>query len=838
MTYQEYMNLLKDKVIETLSNGINPWQPTWDVARNGISNRPYNGINSIMLSASSFFKFGGETRWYSFDQAHKVGSIVKKGEKATPLFFFEDKVVSVVKDEDGNPVKNEDGTVKTELKKVKPFFKVYNVFNAQQLDPVPKVKEFKRAGDDKRNEELGDRIITDSPVPINYKAIPMAFYDPKQDSITVPPKSMYTMNPDEFYSTVFHEMAHSTGADSRLDRNLDKGVFGNSEYAVEELIAEISALALCDKCDFKYTNANSAAYIASWLSAVKDPSFRLSDLYTHVNKATRFLLNPKDRELMVKLAQNEKNELAYEIGNKEGYFHVQKIEEGFDYSFYEGNGKLLDGGILTNAKLSISEAVNEICGGNKIDINTLNRISINRLEFIVDRVNEVNRVVSESKETYQKEEKEYLSPSVKITDSNYVVFQKDSIHPLLKFTDTIDSLKEQVSQSEDKHIDYEISFNLDGKEQIYKGSYIFNSHLGLVESIEQKAKKKLEDGVQRNNPELVRKQEYIINKVVPCLVSNNFLSNIEKNVSVLAHSRQKVAFENKYVAKEFSDYKEAALKYVQESRELLDKAGRIDFSSCPTPEDFRYEMPFDKEVKKVYISGPISNNPFYEEDFEKADIMLQKSGYETVNPVELVKNNLPEGLSPAETWRRAMEIDLKALNTCDALVLLDRRNLESTGMDIEISRANSNNIPCVSLEQALKASKNLDNMPIAKVRTDNIFNIDSKIMPVSEVDKYMADVKAEGQKESVKFSVTVSVNGKPMTIDNLSYNFNRDDNSVCKIVNDRCLKQIKLFEKLPEKQQLWMEVKDAVVPKLKELESKEKLQPTKNGIELALDRQV
>ena len=111
-------------------------------------------------------------------------------------------------------------------------------------------------------------------------------------------------------------------------------------------------------------------------------------------------------------------------------------------------------------------------------------------------------------------------------------------------------------------------------------------------------------------------------------------------------------------------------------------------------------------------------------------------------------------------------------------------------------------------------------------------------MPASEVDKYMADVKAEGQKESVKFSVTVSVNGKPMTIDNLSYNFNRDDNSVCKIVNDRCLKQIKLFENLPEKQQLWMEVKNAVVPKLKELESKEKLQPTKNGIELALDRQV
>lgn len=105
---------------------------------------------------------------------------------------------------------------------------------------------------------------------------------------------------------------------------------------------------------------------------------------------------------------------------------------------------------------------------------------------------------------------------------------------------------------------------------------------------------------------------------------------------------------------------------------------------------------------RVYISGPISANPAYEEEFQAAEAKLRTLGYDVVNPVTITRHLLDKGLSPAELWRECMIADLKALRECEMLVLLDRKGLESRGVDIEIRVAHINGIKLATLESVLK----------------------------------------------------------------------------------------------------------------------------------------
>lgn len=99
----------------------------------------------------------------------------------------------------------------------------------------------------------------------------------------------------------------------------------------------------------------------------------------------------------------------------------------------------------------------------------------------------------------------------------------------------------------------------------------------------------------------------------------------------------------------------------------------------------------------VYLSGPITANPDHIQEFAEATRALSELGYDCINPVELVKEKIPCGLSATETWKRAMEMDLRALRTADVVCLLERKDLPSRGMDIEIDLARSLGIPVIPL---------------------------------------------------------------------------------------------------------------------------------------------
>lgn len=720
MTYQEYMNLLQTKVIDILNRGINPWQVE-ERARNGMTDRYYSGANALMLNISSLLFHEGDMRWYTLNQANKIGSHVIKGQKATPAYFFQNTVERPKKDEDGNIVKDKNGLIVYETVRTPPIFKVYYVFNARQLDPVPPRKDVKH--DTTYDKDLAETMLSNSPVSINYVPNPkqVPSYRPGTDEITMPLKSTF-LDETEFFSTAFHEMAHSTGAINRLARKIENP-FGNEPYAIEELVAEITALSLCEDCNMKYTNTTSADYIASWLQAIKDPDFKLSSIYSAVSKAARFLEHPEDRTRLIAQVRNNEDELL--LFNGEKYLHIQRSysdEEPWDYTIYDKNLYELDGGRFGKEGLKTSDAIDQISQYHDLDPSTWTRVELSKL----DRAEEPSVVaetpappVVEPKEDPKqaaKQEELHMTPVIRFTYSdNYrVPINKDMT--IAEADKLLASLNEDARRYEETiPTKFNITVAINGKDEECPGRYVIGQDSGTIfEHLSKENEiflinKRLQENVKRkhgneNFSKLLDLENLKHDKILPALGCHIGLDEQQERSEALLESMEKRSITT--VEREFIEYSRSVLDWVEQQRENLGTGKAIDLLHPPQLEDFQYIMPENGEaIKTVYISGPITADPNHKERFKNAEESLSQAGYKAINPVELVKGKLPENLSAAETWRRAMEIDLDALRHSDAVVILDKNGLESTGMDIETHLATRLNIPLVTLDHILSWKK-------------------------------------------------------------------------------------------------------------------------------------
>ena len=250
--YQE----VTDSIIKQLENGAMPWIKPWatdsTADKNFLSQAPYKGINRLMLGLSSMVHGFGCPVWASFKQWQTVGATVRKGEKGTKIVFY-------------SPVTKENKA--TGDVEAYNLLKTYYVFNASQVDGVtiqaPSVpdKPFNAIIEAENRIKLTGAVIThggDS-----------AFYAPSVDKINVPHKASF-ISEASYYATVFHELTHWSGHESRCDRNL-KGRFGNPLYAFEELVAEMGAAFLCQ--DYRIAGElRHAGYIQSWLKVLKEDS--------------------------------------------------------------------------------------------------------------------------------------------------------------------------------------------------------------------------------------------------------------------------------------------------------------------------------------------------------------------------------------------------------------------------------------------------------------------------------------------------------------------------------------------------------------------------------------
>lgn len=235
---------------------VRPWRNTEGMDRNGESGRPYNGINVLLTMWSSLMNGFNSNEWFTFNQVRKKGGHVKKGSRSTLLVFFKPMEIRV-----------EDEVTGEWKKKKIPLLREFNVFNRDQCEGLPERMPVEALPEPDRNEIVDEWIAALGSKIVSHRRSDRACYSPFLDRIEMPPMKTFDSS-EAYYATLFHEHAHWTGHESRLDRDLKNG-FGTPEYAYEELIAELASAFLC--AEFQVDGKlQHPEYIASWIKRLKD----------------------------------------------------------------------------------------------------------------------------------------------------------------------------------------------------------------------------------------------------------------------------------------------------------------------------------------------------------------------------------------------------------------------------------------------------------------------------------------------------------------------------------------------------------------------------------------
>lgn len=315
-----------------------------------ISGRTYEGSNAFLLFLHTAENGYKAPVYMTFGQLHKEGAQVLKGEKAVPVF----KWGFSIKDKDGKKVTEEEFHNMTDDEKKecnrRPFLKIYPEFNIDQTNMAEVNKEkydavvsqFRKTDvptitDGMYVNKAIDRMMEKQEwvCKIQYdKEEKGAYYNPAKDIVVLPTKAQFRIHPDdpeecfkdgqEYYGTALHEMAHSTGHPSRLDR-LKPAAFGSPEYAKEELVAELTSAMVGNTLGFdRRISDNNVAYLQNWTSALrKEPKFIVS-VMADVNKASRIIIENIDKQ---RIALGEKPLVQ---GALDGVEEKVKNEQQFD----------------------------------------------------------------------------------------------------------------------------------------------------------------------------------------------------------------------------------------------------------------------------------------------------------------------------------------------------------------------------------------------------------------------------------------------------------------------------------------------------------------------------
>lgn len=288
--------VITDKILEEIEKtGKLNWVKEWKTRKagnpmNGISKKPYEGINFFLLSMANYIS----PYWLTYKQVEQLGGNVKKGEKATMIVFWKINEYTTT-----NASTNEE-----ESKKV-PILRYYNVFNVEQCENITisataeKVEYSEHEKIDlcenivngyiNRYESLNSAVIESD----------RAFYRPSQDYVQMPLLKQFA-SAEAFYSVYFHELGHSTGHSSRLNRKevVSTANFGSCDYGTEELVAELTSAFICAELGVsnETQERNSVAYLKNWKNAIKGDKKLFIMASQRASKSAKLILNKKDEE--------------------------------------------------------------------------------------------------------------------------------------------------------------------------------------------------------------------------------------------------------------------------------------------------------------------------------------------------------------------------------------------------------------------------------------------------------------------------------------------------------------------------------------------------------------
>ena len=272
-------------IIQKLEQGIIPWKQPWidtGPPRNLITQRPYRGLNLLLLSTHGY----PQNEFLTFKQVQDLGGRVIKGEKAHLVILW------VWVDEDENK------RMQDVKGRKKPLLRYYFVFNVSQCTGIPTrtvQNEIKPNDPIEKCEEIVSAMPNRPNIVHNENE---AYYHPLADFINMPKMQMFESS-QAYYATLFHELIHSTGYEGRLNRKelMELTKFGSELYSIEELTAEIGSCYLTSYAGIAMNDlTNSVAYLQGWLKRLKNDKRLIIYASAHAQKAVDYILNIKHQD--------------------------------------------------------------------------------------------------------------------------------------------------------------------------------------------------------------------------------------------------------------------------------------------------------------------------------------------------------------------------------------------------------------------------------------------------------------------------------------------------------------------------------------------------------------
>lgn len=287
--------IVTDRIVSQLEQGVIPWRMPWSGGFNGAvsytTGRPYSFLNQMLLGES------GE--YLTFNQVKALGGNIKKGAKSRLVVFYKPLVL---KSKDTGDSVSSDGKT-DEHQRIIPMLRYYHVFHIKDTEGI----ESKLKQQDERHHDpiaeadsaADEYDSRNAPLRLIITSSNKAFYSPSDDSVTVPELDQYDVK-EEFYSTLFHELTHSTMTKERCDRKQPEGFsfFGSHEYSKEELVAEMGAAMSLKRlgidCDKAFRN--SVGYIQSWLKQLRNDRKFVVWAAGKAEQAVKYMFNDKEQE--------------------------------------------------------------------------------------------------------------------------------------------------------------------------------------------------------------------------------------------------------------------------------------------------------------------------------------------------------------------------------------------------------------------------------------------------------------------------------------------------------------------------------------------------------------
>lgn len=284
---KEIAERVTQRIINQLEQGVVPWSQPWRYAfspTSGSTGKTYRGWNRFLLGFVQEEEEYDTPYWYTYQQAATLGGNVRKGEKGTPVVLWK-PMTKEVKSKDGE----------TEAKSFW-LTRTFTVFNGNQTEgfELPKIPEVTV----EPPEKLIKSIVKDyeTAPPIRHVRQDRAYYNVIADEITMPPFSSFKTDKGHA-SVLFHELVHSTGHMSRLNRFAD-GMYAKDKYAEEELVAELGAAMMRNQFGFECEEADnqSAAYVKGWLTVLRDDRSMIIKAAQKAQKAVDLITGETDKE--------------------------------------------------------------------------------------------------------------------------------------------------------------------------------------------------------------------------------------------------------------------------------------------------------------------------------------------------------------------------------------------------------------------------------------------------------------------------------------------------------------------------------------------------------------